>query len=78
MHPRHKLKYFEKAGWESSWIAAAEEIVRAEFDRSYATLPNTNHDIPDSEPPPKKAKVSSIYSAACFLHLTATKGSEHI
>ena len=36
LHPCHKLKYFEKAGWEPDWITAAEEIVRAKFERSYA------------------------------------------
>jgi hypothetical protein len=36
LHPRHKLKYFERAGWEAEWITAAEEIVCAEFERSYA------------------------------------------
>jgi hypothetical protein len=36
LHPRHKLKYFERAGWEADWVSAAEEIVRAEFERSYA------------------------------------------
>ena len=28
LHPRHKLEYFKKAGWEASWIKAAEEILR--------------------------------------------------
>ncbi|KAF8886591.1 hypothetical protein BD779DRAFT_1420400, partial [Infundibulicybe gibba] len=23
LHPRHKLEYFRKAGWEPAWIAAA-------------------------------------------------------
>jgi len=36
LHPHHKLKYFKKAGWEPDWITAVEEIVCAEFERSYA------------------------------------------
>lgn len=36
LHPRHKLRYFRQAGWEDEWISAAEEIVRAEYDRTYA------------------------------------------
>jgi predicted oxidoreductase len=36
LHPRHKLKYFERAGWEPEWIAAAREIIRTEFNHSYA------------------------------------------
>jgi hypothetical protein len=42
LHPCHKLSYFTKAGWEISWmtwIIAAQEIVRAEFDRTYAAKP---------------------------------------
>lgn len=38
LHPRHKLQYFKKAGWEEEWIEAAEEIVRDEFDRTYAFM----------------------------------------
>ena len=35
LHPQHKLKYFEKAGWEEVWVTKAQEIVRTEFERSY-------------------------------------------
>lgn len=35
LHPRHKLTYFEKAKWESDWIKAATQLIRAEFDLSY-------------------------------------------
>ena len=38
LHPRHKLQYFKTAGWEEEWIEAAEEIVRDEFDRTYAFM----------------------------------------
>ena len=34
--PRHKLNYFKKAGWNEEWITAARQIVRDEFERSYA------------------------------------------
>jgi hypothetical protein len=37
LHPRHKLKYFEKQGWDDAWINTAEEIVREEFKKNYAT-----------------------------------------
>jgi len=36
LHPRHKLDYFKKAGWKEEWITAARQIVRDEFERSYA------------------------------------------
>ncbi|KDR74203.1 hypothetical protein GALMADRAFT_51209, partial [Galerina marginata CBS 339.88] len=35
LHPRHKLKYFEKAGWQADWIDEARSIVETEFKRSY-------------------------------------------
>ena len=35
LHPKHKLKYFEQAGWEDAWVERAEELVRTEFERSY-------------------------------------------
>ena len=38
LHPRHKLEYFKKHNWEESWIQTAHEIVREEFDRSYAAM----------------------------------------
>jgi hypothetical protein len=36
LHPWHKLTYFKATGWEDEWISAAENIVRAKFNRSYA------------------------------------------
>jgi hypothetical protein len=36
LHPRHKLKYFERANWEPAWITTAEDIVRSEYNRTYA------------------------------------------
>jgi cobalamin biosynthesis Co2+ chelatase CbiK len=38
LHPRHKLEYFKKQKWEDLWVQAAHEIVRREFDRSYASV----------------------------------------
>jgi hypothetical protein len=38
LHPRHKLEYFKEAGWETSWIETAEELVRDRFDRDYDTI----------------------------------------
>ena len=39
LHPRHKLEYFKKAGWPESWIQMASDLVRDEFDMSYASVP---------------------------------------
>ena len=34
LHPRYKLRYFKKAGWEDEWIDVAENIVKAEYKRN--------------------------------------------
>ena len=36
LHPKHKLRYFEKQGWKKTWITTAEEIVQEEFRKNYA------------------------------------------
>ena len=46
LHPCHKLKYFECAGWEPDWIRTAEDIVRAVFEGSYAAPSSNIHDLP--------------------------------
>lgn len=38
LHPRRKLEYFKKQNWEREWIQVAQDIIRDEFDRSYASL----------------------------------------
>jgi hypothetical protein len=50
LHPRHKLQYFEKAGWEDSWIKTSREIVRTEFDQTYAFMDVEEHS--DAPPAP--------------------------
>jgi hypothetical protein len=53
LHPRHKLKYFENAGWEADWIAAAEDITIAEFNHSYMAVPSDS-DLGNTPPPTLK------------------------
>jgi len=38
LHPHRKLHYFKKAGWDDTWIETAKDIVRAEFDQTYAFM----------------------------------------
>jgi hypothetical protein len=35
LHPKYKLKYFEKLKWEDDWVKTVDEIVREEFKRNY-------------------------------------------
>ena len=42
LHPHHKLHYFKTAGWEEDWIETARDIVREEFDRTYAFMEYDN------------------------------------
>ncbi|KAG1763760.1 hypothetical protein EDD22DRAFT_776686 [Suillus occidentalis] len=39
LHPWHKLTYFTNAGWEQDWIQTASNLMRQEFDFSYADMP---------------------------------------
>ena len=50
LHPRHKLQYFEKAGWEEDWIKTSREIVRTEFDQTYAFMDVEEHSVPPPAP----------------------------
>ena len=45
LHPRYKLEYFKKAGWEPDWIDMAEQLVRTSFNKFYARKDNTD-DVP--------------------------------
>ncbi|KAH9952631.1 hypothetical protein BC827DRAFT_1159630 [Russula dissimulans] len=36
LHPKYKLRYFEKQGWDHEWIETAKTIVQEEFKTSYA------------------------------------------
>lgn len=38
LHPRHKLKYFERAGWSASRISNAREQLEEEFNANYRDL----------------------------------------
>jgi len=50
LHPRHKLEYFKRAGWDDEWIATTREIVQTEYDRSYAFMEVDEPDDLQPEP----------------------------
>ena len=60
LHPRHKLRYFKKAGWEDDWIDTAQDIVRTEFDQTYAFM-----DIDVLETETRSTVVSFFYLTHC-------------
>ena len=64
LHPRHKLQYFEKAGWEESWIKTSREIVRTEFDQTYAFM-----DVEEQSNAPPPPSVCIIYFIPLLLML---------
>ena len=35
LHPKHRLKYFQQAGWLPKWIETVEALVRDKFTQSY-------------------------------------------
>jgi hypothetical protein len=35
LHPKYKLRYFQKAKWESDWIEEAREIVTKRYKDCY-------------------------------------------
>jgi hypothetical protein len=63
LHPRHKLHYFKKAGWDEAWIETARDIVRAEFDQTYAFM---DVDFEESVAP----LVRTFYSSCRYRKLT--------
>jgi hypothetical protein len=57
LHPRYKLEYFKKVGWLPDWIDVAEELVRKDFDNSYAREEDAD-EVPTNEP--GKVRFSSV------------------
>lgn len=66
LHPRYKLHYFWKAGWEDEWIQTSCQLVLDELERSYEFFTPANAEDPnqvlseevEEEPYRKKTKVS--------------------
>ena len=67
LHPRHKLHYFKKAGWDERWIETARDIVRAEFDQTYAFM---DVDVEDSVAPRPMVRRGTFYSSCRYQLLT--------
>lgn len=44
LHPRHKLRYFEKAGWPKGWIKEVRDMVLQEYNTNYRHLAKKKDD----------------------------------
>ncbi|GJE97034.1 hypothetical protein PsYK624_132440, partial [Phanerochaete sordida] len=42
LHPKHKLEYFREQKWKTTWITAAEELLRQEWELHYKPKPDEN------------------------------------
>ena len=67
LHPRYKLKYFEKQEWDSEWVKTAENIVKEEFRRSYA-----NYVIKKPSAPQRKASSKKVFYSFCLFFTILT------
>ena len=66
LHPKHKLRYFEKQNWEENWIKTAEEIVQEEFKQNYKEyLP---HKQKTSQSQSSSKRKVGIYKKFFFFH----------
>ena len=52
LHPKYKLKYFERANWEPEWIDTAEELLRSQFNQSYRKVGVTGMNKSDNTTEP--------------------------
>jgi len=55
LHPRYKLRYFEKQEFDKEWINAAEKIVKDKFKRRYSDYVVSKTPAPRSSTTRKKA-----------------------
>lgn len=67
LHPRHKLQYFEKAGWEDTWIKTSRDIVRTEFDQTYAFMDVEEQS--DAPPPSSVCIIILLFDLSLYLLL---------
>jgi len=75
LHPRHKLHYFKKAGWQEDWIETARDIVRAEFDHTYAFM-DVDVDDPDSEPLQSTVRIF-LHTSKCLANFSFSVRRPH-
>ena len=66
LHPRHKLEYFKRAGWEDDWISTARKIVHDEFERSYSDFELVEE---EEDPLPTEVCISCLFRLMNVLTL---------
>ena len=60
LHPKHKLKYFQKQGWDNTWITMAKEIVKDKFIKNYAMYVTQKYSKATASVSSKKVHTSLI------------------
>jgi hypothetical protein len=77
LHLKHKLKYFEKQGWDRDWIETAENIVREEFMSSYANYVSIKPSDAAHAPNKKvreQVSLAASHSCECVMTLLTSPG----
>ena len=62
LHPHHKQQYFEKAGWEETWIKTSRDIICTKFDQTYAFM-----DVEIEAPASQHAEASLTPPSICIF-----------
>jgi hypothetical protein len=77
LHPKHKLKYFEKQGWDRDWIETTKNIVREEFMSSYANYVSIKPSDTAHAPNKKvreQVSLATSHSHECVMTLLTSPG----
>ncbi|GLB45148.1 putative hAT family C-terminal dimerisation region [Lyophyllum shimeji] len=62
LHPSRKLEYFKTVNWEEEWIMTAKDVVRVEYERTYAN----RHSRETIETTQTASKVRYLLSIWCI------------
>ena len=72
LHPRYKLKYFERQGWNQEWIETAETIVREEFKASYADYV-IHKPLASVQALEKKVRLTLVLDLSCYTYMSCPR-----
>lgn len=72
LHPRHKLSYFRAQDWEDFWIETALNLVRDEYECSYASVGVNDDDGSDDNNNNGHSVSDPILIFCCLTHASDT------